>query len=159
MAALFYSKGDFQSMFLMLLVSVLVVYGYFKYGTVYAACRQMKKDNIKKAEKLIATIKHPERLGKGHKSYYYFTSGIIALEYKDLEKSHSELTRALEIGLRTENDTSIVLLNLANIELMRKNFSKAKDYIIEVRKLTLKPLVALETDRIEGEINTAQQAI
>lgn len=158
-ATYFYTKEEFPNMAMMLIAGVLFIYGYFKYGTVYAAFQQMKKDNIKKAEELISKIKNPDKLTKGHKSYYYFTTGIIALEKKEFEKSHSDLTQALNIGLRTENDKSIVLLNLANIELLRKDFNKATDYIKKVRELNLKPLVESETNRIEKEINVAQQRV
>ncbi len=158
-ATYFYTKQDFANMSMMLIASGLFIYGYFKYGTVYAAFQHMKKDNIKKAEKLISKVKNPDKLTKGHKSYYYFTTGIIALEKKEFEKSHSNLTQALNIGLRTENDKSIVLLNLANIELLRNDFSKATEYIKKVRELNLKPLVESETNRIEKEINVAQQRV
>ena len=158
-AAYFYSKEDFVNMSIMLLAGGLFIYGYFKYGTVYAAFQQMKKDNIKKAEQLISKIKNPDKLIKGHKSYYYFTTGIIALEKKEFEKSHSDLTQALNIGLRTENDKSIVLLNLANIELLKKNYNEANEYIRKVRELHLKPLVESETNRIEKEINVAQHRV
>ncbi|MFY7709142.1 hypothetical protein ACOSQB_00830, partial [Tenacibaculum sp. MEBiC07804] len=124
-----------------------------------AAFQQIKKDNVEKAEELISKIKNPDKLTKGHKSYYYFTTGIIALEKKEFEKSHSDLTQALNIGLRTENDKSIVLLSLANIELLRNDFDKATEYIKKVRELNLKPLVESETNRIEKEINVAQQGV
>lgn len=158
-ATYFYTKEEFPNMVMMLIAGVLFIYGYFKYGTVYAAFQQVKKDNIKKAEELISKIKNPDKLTKGHKSYYYFTTGIIALEKKEFEKSHSDLTQALNIGLRTENDKSIVLLNLANIEFLRKDFNKATDYIKKVRELNLKPLVESETNRIEKEINVAQHRV
>tara|TARA_R100000306_G_scaffold61458_1_gene64101 strand:+ start:77 stop:604 length:528 start_codon:yes stop_codon:yes gene_type:complete len=153
-AAYFYSKEDFVNMSMMLIAGGLFIYGYFKYGTVYAAFQQIKKDNVKKAEELISKIKNPDKLTKGHKSYYYFTTGIIALEKKEFEKSHSDLTQALDIGLRTENDKSIVLLNLANVELLREDYNKAIEYIKKVRQLKLKPLVESETNRIEKEIKT-----
>lgn len=158
-SAYFYTKEDFANMSIMLIAGGLFIYGYFKYGTVYAAFQQMKKENIKKAEELISKIKNPEKLTKGHKSYYYFTTGIIALEKKEFEKSHSDLTQALNIGLRTENDKSIVLLNLANIELLEKNYNEANEYIKRVRELNLKPLVESETNRIGKEINVAQHRV
>ena len=95
----FYTKDDFLNMSLMLMAGGLIIYGYFKYGTVYAAFQQVKRENIEKAEKLISKIKNPDKLTKGHKSYYYFTTGIIALEKKELNKSHNDLTKALNIGL------------------------------------------------------------
>jgi len=67
-AIFFYSKGNFANMSMMLIAAGLFVYGYFKYGTVYAAFQHMKKDNIKKAEELISKIKNPDILSKGQKS-------------------------------------------------------------------------------------------
>jgi hypothetical protein len=157
MAVFFYSKEDFGNMSILLLAAGLFIYGYFKYGTVYAAFQHMKKNNLKKAEELISKIKNPKILSKGQKSYYHFTAGIIALEKQEFEKSHSELTKALNIGLRTDNDTSIVLLNLASIELIRNNFNQAKDFIGKIRTFNLKPIIESETNRIENEINIAQQ--
>ncbi|GAB1858630.1 hypothetical protein MHTCC0001_34700 [Flavobacteriaceae bacterium MHTCC 0001] len=156
-AIYFYTKEDFANMAMMLIAGGLFIYGYLKYGTVYTAFQQMKKDNIKKAEELISKIKNPDKLTKGHKSYYYFTTGIIALEKKEFEKSHADLTQALNIGLRTENDKSIVLLNLANVEFLRKDYNKATEYIKKVRQLNLKPLIESEIKRIEKEINVAQR--
>ncbi|WP_196889813.1 hypothetical protein [Aureivirga sp. CE67] len=137
----------------------LIIYGYFKYGTVYAAFQYVKNDNFKKAEELISKIKNPDKLTKGHKSYYYFTTGIIALNKNDFHKSHSDLTQALNLGLRIKNDKSIVLLNLAIVEFYRKDYEKATEYIKEIRLLKLKPLVKSETNRIEKEINIAQQSM
>ncbi|MEC3906837.1 hypothetical protein VOI54_07390 [Tamlana sp. 2201CG12-4] len=65
----------------------------------------------------------------------------------------------MRIGLRTENDKSIVLLNLANIELLKKNYNEANKYIKKVRRLDLKPLVESEANRIENEINVAQHNV
>jgi len=158
-ATFLYSKEDFQNMSMMIVAAALFIYGYFKYGTVYAAFQQVKKENLKKAEKLISKVKNPDLLSKEHKSYYHFTTGIIALEKKEWEKSYSELTKALNIGLRTENDTSIVLLNLANIELERKNFTQANEFIKKVKELNLKTMVESETNRIENEIIVAQQDV
>ncbi len=157
LAVFFYEKNDFWDMALSLIGAVLFVYGYFKYGTVYAAFQELKKENFERAEKLISKIKNPEQLSKGQKSYYHFTTGIIASEKKEWDYSLSELSKALKIGLRTKNDKSIVLLNMANVEFEKKNYDKAMKYIIEVKKIDLKPLVKTETDTIEEKINVAQQ--
>lgn len=159
MAVYFYIKGDFLEMGWVLLCAGLFIYGYFKSGTVYLAFQYLKKEKYDKAAKLISKIKNPEILSKSQKNYYHFTQGMLASNNKEWEKSSSELTKALNIGLRTKNDTSIVLLNLANVEFERKNYEKALAYISEVREFDLKPLVKTETDRIESEINLAQQHI
>jgi len=68
LAAYFYSEGAYTNMSLMLLSAGFFIYGYFKYGTVYAAFQQLKKGNITKTEALISKIKNPDKLGKSHKS-------------------------------------------------------------------------------------------
>lgn len=45
-AAYFYSKEDFANMSMMIIAGGLFIYGYFKYGTVYAAFQQLKKENF-----------------------------------------------------------------------------------------------------------------
>ncbi|WP_299335052.1 hypothetical protein [uncultured Psychroserpens sp.] len=157
-AGIFYfMKEDYLNMTFMLAAAGLFIYGHYKYGTVYIAFQELKKGKYKKAEKLISKVKNPEKLSKGQKGYYHFIQGAIASDNEDWEKSYSEWNEALKIGLRTENDTSIAFLNLANIELERKNFEKANEYIKKTKALNLKPLIASEADRIQNEINTAQQ--
>ena len=63
----------------------------------------------------------------------------------------------MELGLRTENDTSIVTINLAGIELERNNFDEAMDYLKRTKNLNHKIELNPEIERIEKEINAAQQ--
>ena len=60
-------------------------------------------------------------------------------------------------GLRTENDYSIVTLNLAEIELNRENFNLAKEYISKTKGYKMKPDVKTELERIEKEWSKAQE--
>ena len=150
----FFLKEDYLNMSMMLGAAILIFFGHYRYGTVYEAFQYLKKENYVKAEKLINQIQKPEWLAKGQKSYFHFTKGVIATQKDNFDLGFSELSKALELGLRTENDTSIVLLNLANIELERKNMKSAKAFITKVRSLNLKPGVLSETNRIENEINS-----
>lgn len=156
MSIFFYTKEEYFNSVMLLICAGLFAYGYFKYGTVYAAFQELKKGKFDKAEKLISKIKHPERLSKGQKGYYHFTLGAIAANNKDWDLSYLELNKALDIGLRTKNDKSIVLLNLANAELERNNIEQASDYIAKVKTFELNAVVKSETDRIEKEINNAK---
>lgn len=155
----YFMKDEYLSMSMMIIAAGLFVYGHYRYGTVYIAFQELKKGNYEKAEKLISKIKNPDILNKGQKSYYHFTQGAIASNNEDWEKSYSEWSKAIDIGLRTENDTSIALLNLANVELERKNFEKANEFIKKTSELNLKPLIKSEVDRIQNEINIAQQRV
>jgi hypothetical protein len=155
----FYTKDDILNTVMLLLCAGLFAYGYFKAGTVYIAFQALKKEDYEKAEILINKIKDPEKLSKGQKSYYYFSQGAIAAKKNDWDKSYTELNKALAIGLRTENDTAIVLLNLANTELERKNFKEANDFMTKLNTFELKSLVKSEADRIQNEIDNALQKL
>ena len=155
----FFLREDFLSMFLILISTGLFVYGYFRYGTVYLAFQQLKKENYDKSEKLISKIKNPSMLSANQKSYYHFAQGIIASNKRDWDKSASDLNKALTIGLRTENDISIALLNLANVEFERKNFEKAIELIKKIKKFDLNSLVRSELDKLEHKINKEEQKV
>lgn len=149
----FYIKEDYTTMLLTLFAAILFIYGYFKSGTVYAAFQQLKKEDYKKAEALLAKIKNPALLSKGQKSYYHYIKGFLAIEKKEWSIAISELNSALSIGLRTENDKSIALLNLANVEFELKNYTNVKKYIVKVREYDLKPVVKSEIDKLAIELN------
>lgn len=153
---LFYLREDYINAGLLIIAAGLLWYGYFKYGTVYLAFHQIKKQNIGKAEKLISRIRYPNKLSKKQKSYYHFINGIIASEKNEFGLAKSELTKALEIGLRTKNDTSILILNLANIEYERKELLSAKEYLNKLKDFELNPLVKIEMDKLIEKVNDAQ---
>lgn len=155
MGVFYYSKGNIQSALMMLIALALFVSGYFFNGTVYAAFRQLKKQNFEKAKSILAKTKHPNALKKSQRAYYYFVSGFIALNEKRLNDSFNDLTTALDLGLRTENDRSIALLNLANIEIERNNSLNAKGYIERALELNCSELVLLELKKLNEKITPA----
>jgi len=155
MAWNFYSTGNMTSFYMVMVAIGLIVWGYYKNGTVFIAFQQLKKEDFQKAEQLLSKIKNPNLLKKSQKSYYHFTKGFIELNKQNIDNSYIEFKNALELGLRTENDTSIVTLNLASIELERKKYEKAKTYLDQTKKLNHKLELNSEIERIEKEINAA----
>ncbi len=151
----FYSNGDMTNFFLTMVAIGVIVWGHFKYGTVFLAFQHLKKGKYQKAEQLLLKVKNPDLLKKYQKSYYHFTKGFIELNKNNLDNSYTELKNALELGLRTENDTSIVTLTLASIEVKRKNYDKAKIYLNQAKKLNHKVELNTEIEKIEKEINAA----
>jgi len=152
----FYSTGNMTGTFLVLGATGLIVWGYFKNGTVYLAFRQLKKENYQKAEQLLGKIRRPEHLKKSQKGYYHFTKGFIELNKQNLDVAYLEFVAALTIGLRTQNDTSIVTLNLASLELERKNLKEAENFLVQTKNLNHKHQLNSEIKRIELELNEAK---
>ena len=152
MAWSFYSTGNMISTYMVLLGAGLIVSGYFRNGTVFLAFQQLKKENYEKAEQLLGKVFNPDLLKKSQKSYYYFTKGFVDLNNKNMDASYSELIHALKLGLRTENDTSIVTVALAGIELERGNIEQARNYLRQTKALKRKPELKSEIERIELEL-------
>ena len=152
MAWLFYSTGNMISTYMVLLGAGLIVSGYFRNGTVFLAFHQLKKENYEKAEQLLGKVFNPDLLKKSQKSYYYFTKGFVDLNKKNMDASYGELIHALKLGLRTENDTSIVTVTLAGIELERGNIEQARNYLRQTKSLKHKPELGSEIERIELEL-------
>ncbi|WKK87395.2 hypothetical protein QYS48_12005 [Marivirga arenosa] len=142
--------------YLLLGTICLIVWGYFKNGTVYLAFQELKKENYEKVENLLAKIRRPELLKKSQKSYFHFTKGFIDLNKQNFDSAYENLKSALSLGLRTQNDTSIVTLNLAAMEIERKNLEEARNYLKQTKGLKHKLILKSEIERIESEIDAAQ---
>ena len=127
--------------------SLLLLAAHFLFGNVWSAFRQMKRGNIDQASKLLAKIKYPDLLFKTHRAYYYFIQGMIALQHKALPLGKQHLAKALDLGLRTENDTAMAQLNLAHIHFVEKEYEDAKALLQNIK--TLQPSDLLIKQKME----------
>lgn len=138
---------------IMLSAVLLQVWGYFRYGTVYLAFKQLKLKQFKRAERTLKETKYPDLLNKNQKSYYHFVLGMIAYYNEDFDLSFDELMLSNALGLRTKNDTAIVMLHLATIELKRGNFEVSKEHITSLKQLKYKPDLEPEIEKLISELS------
>lgn len=137
------------------LVAILaLIWGYFKSGTVYLSFKYLSNGDYGKAEDRLKQTKNPEWLSKTQKSYYHFCWGFILANKQELSKSVEQFLLALQLGLRTENDKTIVLHQLAEIEFAQKNYSRSQDYLNQAKQLEYKPLVKSEIDKLQKQLDT-----
>ncbi len=86
------------------LSAVLFVYAfagifyYLKFGTVRKAYAAYGKGKIRRAERLLALTKYPEKLDDLYKSKYYLLKGLIAYHRNDFASAYKHLIRALNLG-------------------------------------------------------------
>lgn len=114
----------------------LVIFGYYKEGTIILAAKQFKNKNYEAANVLLFSIKNPERLSRRRKPYYYLIFGNIALQQLDYPAAEKNLAKAAVLGLKA-NDLGSTLMHLANISLRNKNKTKGLYWITEADKLPL----------------------
>ena len=129
----------------------LVIWGYFKEGTVVLAAKQFKDNNYEKAKELLSTVKNPELLNKKRKPYYEFLLGSVAVNQLDYHTAELHLGKAAVLGLRA-NDLGVALMHLANISLRNQDKQKGMIWIYQAEKLPLTAKYKSIISNIEKEL-------
>lgn len=134
-----------------------VVYGYFKEGTVILAAREYHKKDYDKTERLLLEIKNPDRLKKSRRGYYEFMFGNIELKRENFLKAETHFQIASRFQLKNENEKALVLVQLANLNIRKKEFDKSQAYIDIAKDLKISPRVNNIIEKIELEIKKGRE--
>jgi tetratricopeptide (TPR) repeat protein len=150
LAIYLFLTGRIQLGVLFVVPIIFLKYGYFRYGSVWSAFKDLKKGRNDKAEKLINPIKYPDLLTKQQKGFYFFTKAIIEQDKENFDEAEFLYLKALELRVRTKNNEAIINFNLAKIyneknltDSARERLQKAisffdkKELDIEIEKLSL----------------------
>jgi hypothetical protein len=132
-------------------------YGYFKEGTVVLAAKAYHQHDLKKTEKLLREIKNPDRLKKSRRGYYEFMLGNIELKRENFSEAERHFQIASRFPLKNENEKGLVLTQLANLNLHKKEFIKAQAYIDIAKELKISARVKSIIERIEQEIHKGSE--
>ncbi len=117
-----------------LLAIVVLLWGYFKEGTVILAAKDFNDKNYEKTEALLRQIAQPKWLAKKRRGYYEYMMGGIALQKQDFEAAERYYEVAVQYPLRSVNDHVAALVHVANISLRQHNFDKAEAYLSLAKK-------------------------
>jgi len=131
----------------------LLIWGYFREGTVVMAAREFHAKNYDGAEDLLKEIVDPDRLGKHRRGFYEFIYGNVELHRRNYEEAEKHFQIATRFPLRNQNDKAIVLVHLANISLRKKDLERAKVYTEKARTYKITNRVKDIILKIESEIN------
>lgn len=129
-----------------------LVWSHYREGTVFLATQAFQKKDYEKAGRLLSDIKQPEYLRKGRRNYYEFMCGNIALKAEDYDAAERHFQIASRLPFRRPNDKAIVLVNLANINLRKKDYERVRAYVDLARTLEVTSRVAQIINKIENEI-------
>lgn len=132
-------------------IYLLGVAGYFVWsqyreGSVFLATQAFHKKDYERTRRLLAEIKNPDHLRKGRRNFYEFMQGNIALKDNKIDEAEVHFQLASRLPWKRDHEKAMVLINLANINLRKKKYSRVKSYIEVVEKLKL---TARQEDIIE----------
>ncbi len=119
--------------------SVILLFGYFRKGSVSLALSQLRKEDYAEAERIIDYTTQPDRLDKKQKAYYLFVKGFIAREKDNFDEAKIFLEEALNDGIKNQNDIAMALLAPTDMEMVRKNRIRAREYFAQMKDLKVKP--------------------
>jgi len=129
-----------------------LTWSHYREGTVFMATQAFQKKDFERTTYLLADIKKPELLRKGRRNYYEFMMGNLALKAEEYEEAERHFQIASRLPFRRPNDKAIILVNLANINLRRKDYERVRAYLEVARKLEVTSRVAHIIDKIDNEI-------
>lgn len=133
----------------------LLIWGYFREGTVVMAAREFHAKNYVEAETLLKEIEDPDRLGKHRRGFYEFIYGNLELHKHNYDEAEKHFQIASKFPLRNQNDKAIVFVHLANINLRKKDVERARAYVEMAKAYKISSRVKDIIQKIESEINKA----
>ena len=134
-----------------------LIYGYYKEGTVVLAAKAYHNQDLIKTERLLKQIKNPDRLKRSRRGYYEFMYGNVELKRGNYPEAEWHFQIASRFPLKNENERGIVLTQLANLNLRKKEFKKAKAYIEIAKELDTGSRVKSIIEKIESEIKKGSE--
>jgi tetratricopeptide (TPR) repeat protein len=111
------------------LLAGMMIWGYFKEGTVILAAKQFHAKNYAKAEQLLLEIKNPGYLSKQRRGFYEFIMGGIYLQKQDYGEAEQHYELSTQYPLRSVNDHVAALVHIVNISIRQGNIDKAKAFL------------------------------
>jgi len=117
-----------------LLAIGVLLWGYFKEGTVILAAKDFHDKNYEKAEALLRQVARPNWLAKKRRGYYEYMMGGISLHKQDFDAAECHYEIAVQYPLRSVNDHVAALVHVANISLRQHHFDKAEAYLNLAKK-------------------------
>ncbi len=130
-----------------------LVWSYLREGTVYLATQAFHKQDYEKTKSLLAEIKNPNQLRKGRRNFYEFMMGNIALKEERIEEAEYHFQMASRLPWKRDNEKGMVLINLANINLRKKEYARVSTYIELAEKLRLTARQQEIISKIRNEVN------
>jgi uncharacterized protein HemY len=130
--------------FPLLLIGIALLAGYILLGTVQSTAQLVQDQQFDEAEKRLGLTLKPEWLYKTNRAFFYMIKGTLAMNRKDHTAAEEWLTKAQSIELPSDNEKAMVLLQLANINVSKNKWTKAKAIFQEMKKLKVSEPVMKE---------------
>jgi len=151
-AVLQFIDGNIGNGIMLVLLSSLVLFTYFRNENILLALWHLRKNNMDKAERSLMRIKNPDAsLVKGQRAYYYMLMGMVESQ-RGIGKAETLLRKALNIGLRMKHDQAMAKLQLAGIAIAKRRKREAMVLLGDVKKLDTRGMLTDQVKMIKAQM-------
>lgn len=134
-------------------VTALIILSFFRNENVILALYQMRLGKQEKAWKYLNRIKSPQFLPKKQHAYVIYLKGMLGLQ-QDLgfAKCEQLIRKALDLGLRTQQDTAVAKMQLAGICMQTGRKREAQTLLSESKKLDKNNMLKEQIDMMKKQM-------
>ncbi len=137
-----------------LLMSVALVWNFFRDSGVWIAFRAFRQGNLPRVRRNVATVRWPHMLSASSLAYYHWLKGALDAADGRFEAARVHLLVAAVGALQTENDRSLVQCLLAEVMLQLGDRATARDHLKLANALAhhgdVAPIIQALRRRVEG---------
>jgi hypothetical protein len=129
-----------------------LIWSQYREGPIFMATQAFHQKDYEKTKKLLAEIKNPDMLRKKRRNFYEFMMGNIALKEERIDEAAYHFQLASRLPWRKEHEKAMVLINLANINLRKKEYDRTKTYLEVANQLKITERQKAIIQKIEKEL-------
>lgn len=127
-------RGPARAGVLFLTAAAALIYGHYRYGTIWLAFRAYRRGEVERAASLLAQMRPTALLRKRDLAYYHFLRGAIAEQRGEGSVAAGAYANAVQ-GPRCPPDLrNLSVLRLAHLAADRNDDEGAREYIARIRK-------------------------
>jgi tetratricopeptide (TPR) repeat protein len=128
------SVFGFWYAFPFLLIGIGLLISYILLGTVQSAAILMQKMDFEGTDRRLNLTFRPGWLYSANRAYYYMIKGGLAMQTKKYPEAEIMLEKAQKTGLPSDNERAMVLLQLANLAVVKNNFTGAQSLMRQAKQ-------------------------
>ncbi len=152
-AVIFAWAGKVMPLLIASLLSGFLLWDYLKRGTVPLALLKLRKNDYAAAGKILNLTRNPNILLKKQKIYFNFIKGFLEREQDNFSEAEEYLMNVKNAGLKNENDRAMVLLALADIQMIKGNTREAKALLLAMKGLKVQPALMEPIRKLQSILN------
>lgn len=135
-----------------------MIWSEYREGTVFLATQAFHKQDYEKTKRLLAEIKNPDYLRKNRRNFYEFMQGNIALKEDRIDEAEYHFQLASRLPWKRDQEKAMVLINLANINLRKKEYDRVMAYMDVAEKLKLTQRQKNILQKIRDSVNKYKES-